>query len=126
MDIRPIRSEADYDWALTEIEPYFIDQPALHSAEADRFDILAALIAAYENEQWPIEVPDPIAAIEHWMELYGYSQADLATVVGSRSRASELLRRKRALTLTMAQQLHNQWDIPAAILIQPCRLDRAA
>jgi HTH-type transcriptional regulator / antitoxin HigA len=126
MDIRPIRCEADYDWALGEIEPYFISQPSPDSPDADRFDILAALIAVYEHQHWAIEAPDPVAAIEHWMEIHGYSQSDLAAVIGSRSRASELLRRKRALTMTMANQLHQQWDIPAAILIQPYALDQAA
>lgn len=126
MDIRPIRSEADYDWALAEIAPYFDNQPQVNSPEADRFDILAALIEVYETQQWSIEAPDPIAAIEHWMALHNYSQSDLALVVGSRSRASELLCRKRALTMTMVNQLHQLWKIPAAILIQPYALKQAA
>lgn len=126
MDIRPIRSEADYDWALGEIASYFDNQPQLNGPEADRFDILAALIEIYELQHWPIEALDPIAAIEHWMAIHNYSQRDLALVVGSRSRASELLCRKRALTLTMANQLHRQWNIPAAILIQPYALKQAA
>jgi HTH-type transcriptional regulator / antitoxin HigA len=126
MDIRPVRSEADYDWALAEIEPYFLNQPSPGSHEADRFDILSALIEVYENQQWPVEAPDPVAAIEHWMALYGYSQADLVNVIGSRSRASEILRRKRALTMTMANALHAQWGMPASILIQPYVVRMAA
>jgi HTH-type transcriptional regulator/antitoxin HigA len=59
MDVRPIRTEADYDWALAEIEPYFVNPPSVGTAEAERFDVLAALIEAYEAHHWPIEPPDP-------------------------------------------------------------------
>ena len=126
MDIRPIRNEADYDWALAEIEPYFGKEPDPGSAEADRFDILAALIEAYENRVWPISAPDPVAAIVAWMDEHGLDQAALGRLLGSRSRASELLRRKRPLTLGMAQAINAQWGIPAEILIQPYALDMAA
>ena len=89
MDIRPLRSEQDYDWALAEIERYFIDVPRQGTTEADRFDVLASLIQTYENTHWPIEPADPVEAIRYRMELSGLRQADLAGVVGSRSRASE-------------------------------------
>jgi HTH-type transcriptional regulator / antitoxin HigA len=126
MDIRPIRGETDYDWALAEIAPYFDQQPAPRSDAADRFDVLAALIESYENRHWSIEAPDPISAIRLWMDEHGFEQADLGRVLGSRSRASEVLRRKRPITLAMAQTLNAQWGIPADVLIQPYVLDLAA
>jgi HTH-type transcriptional regulator/antitoxin HigA len=122
MRIQPIRSEADYDGALQEIAAYFEREPAPGSSEADRFDVLAALIKAYEDEHWPIEAPHPVAAIRHVMQMRGYSQADLAKVLGSRSRASEVLNRKRHLTLEMAWALNKKWGIPAESLIRPYRL----
>ena len=126
MDIRPIRTEADYDWALAEIAQYFAQEPEPGSPEADRFDVLAALIQAYETQHWAIDTPDPVAAIHHWMDLHGYQQTDLALIMGSRSRASELLNRKRPLTLAMAYRLHEAWKIPAEILIRPSSLGIAA
>jgi HTH-type transcriptional regulator/antitoxin HigA len=122
MDIRPIRTEADYDAALKEIALYFEREPEPGSVAADRFDILAALIKAYEDEHWPIEAPNPIAAIKSFMEWRGYTQADLAKVLGSRSRASEILNRRRYLTLEMAWALTKKWGIPAASLIRPYKL----
>jgi HTH-type transcriptional regulator / antitoxin HigA len=126
MDIRPLRTETDYDWALAEIEPYFADEPAPNSPEADRFDVLSALIQSYEAQHWSIDAPDPVSAIKHCMELNRYSQSDLAAILGSRSRASELLGRKRPLSLAMAYRLHEAWKIPADILIKPYSVDLAA
>ena len=119
MDIRPIRSEADYEWALGEIARYFEDEPEKGTPEADRFDVLSDLIAAYEARHWAIELPDPIEAIRYRMEIGGLTQKDLAELLGSRSRASEVLHRRRPLTLEMARRLHSAWQIPAEILIQP-------
>jgi HTH-type transcriptional regulator/antitoxin HigA len=119
MDIRPIRTEADYDWALDEIQKYFDRQPELGTPEADRFDVLAALIEAYEAKHWSIEPADPIDSISYAMELRGLTQADLAALLGSRSRASEILNRKRPLTLEMARKLNEAWGIPAELLIRP-------
>lgn len=126
MDIRPIRTEADYDWALAEIEVYFDNEPGLGTPEADRFDVLFALVESYEEKHWPIDAPDAVSAIRNWMELHGYSQSDLSAVLGSRSRASEVLNRKRPLTLGMAYALHQNWKIPAEILIQPSAENMAA
>ena len=126
MDIRPIRTEADYDWALAEIAIYFDKEPALGTPEADRFDILAALVQFYEDRIWPIDAPDPISAISQWMEQHRYSQSDLAALLGSRSRASELLNRKRPLTMAMAFALHQHWKMPPELLIRPALLDIAA
>ncbi len=123
MDIRPIRTEEDYEAALKEIEPYFDQEPEPGSPEADRFDVLATLIEAYEREHWPIEPPDPVEAIRYCMEQRGYTQADLAALLGSRSRASEILKRRRPLTLEMIRKLHCKWDIPAESLLRPYDLE---
>jgi len=122
--VRPLRSEADYDWALTEITPYFERPPAEGTAEADRFDLLATVIEAYEAKHWPIEPADPIDAIRFRMETAGYTQADLARLLGSRPRASEIMNRRRALTIPMAYKLHREWNIPAEALIRPYHLSR--
>jgi HTH-type transcriptional regulator/antitoxin HigA len=121
MDIRPLRTEADYDWALAEIETYFAREPVPGTPEADRFDVLAALIAEYERHHWPIDPPDPAAAIRARMEQAAYTQADLARLLGSRSRASEILLGRRALTMEQVRRLHEAWNIPAEALIQPVR-----
>jgi HTH-type transcriptional regulator/antitoxin HigA len=116
---RPLRSEDDYDLALAEIGRYFEVEPKRGTPAADRFDLLAILIKDYENEHWPIEPPDPIEAIRWRMETAGYSQADLGRLIGSRQRASDILSRKRRLTIRMAWKLHRQWGIPAEALIRP-------
>jgi len=119
MNVRPIKAEADYDWALKEIEPYFEREPKRGTPEADRFDVLATLIEAYEAQHWPIDSPDAVEAIRFRMEQSGLRQADLAQLIGSRSRASEILRRKRPLTLEQAWKLHREWHIPAESLLRP-------
>lgn len=119
MDIRPIRTEGDYDWALKEIERYFEKEPEPGTSEGDRFDVLAALIEAYEAKRWPIEPADPVEAIRARMQQAGLGQTDLANLLGSRSRASEIMRRKRALTMEQAYKLHREWHIPAEILLRP-------
>lgn len=124
-NIRPIRTEADYNWALSEIETYFDTVPDMGTPEADRFDILAALIETYEAKVWPIEAPDPVEAIKATMESKGLSQADLARFLGSRSRASEIINRKRPLTLGMVQKLHSELGLPADVLIQPYHVEAA-
>lgn len=125
MDVRPIRNEADYDWALAEIEQYFLNEPAPGTPEADRFEVLADLIESYEGRHWPIGPADPIEVIRYRMEMGGFQTKDLAEVLGSKSRASEILNRKRAITLDMARKLHDAWGIPAEVLIRPYRLDAA-
>jgi HTH-type transcriptional regulator/antitoxin HigA len=125
MDVRPIRNEADYRWAVAEIEQYFDKEPARGTPEADRFLVLGDLIEAYEAKHWPIEHADPVEMIEYRMELGGFQTKDLAEVLGSKSRASEILNRKRPITLEMARKLHDAWGIPAEVLIRPYRLDAA-
>jgi HTH-type transcriptional regulator/antitoxin HigA len=117
MEVRPIRTEADYDAALKEIEHYFENEPEPGTVEADRFDVLAALIGAYEQVHWPIAAPDAISAIREVMASRHYTQSDLATLLGSRSRASEILNRRRPLTMEQARKLHKLWQIPAESLL---------
>jgi HTH-type transcriptional regulator/antitoxin HigA len=126
MDIRPLRTEEDYDWALTQIEPYFDTVPEPETAAADRFDILADLIAAYEARHHPIEPATPIDLIAAYMQDHGLTQNALAEVVGSVSRASEFLNRKRPLTLAAIQKIAAAWKLPPALLIQPYHLDETA
>ena len=117
--IRPLRSEVDYDAALEEIEGYFDDEPKPGTSEADRFDLLALVIEDYERAHWPIDPPDPVEAIRFRMEAGGFTQADLGKLLGSRQRASEILSRKRGLTMKMAWKLYREWGIPAEALIKP-------
>jgi HTH-type transcriptional regulator/antitoxin HigA len=122
-NIRAIRTEADYDWALAEIEQYFQAEPDPGTPAADRFDVLATLIEAYEAKHWPIEPADPIEAIRYKMEVAGLKQADLAELLGSASRASEILNRKRALTIDMVFKISRQWRIPAESLVRPYHIE---
>ena len=117
--IRPLRSEADYEAALDSIERYFDREPRPGTAEADRFDLLTLVIEDYERQRWPIEPPDPVDAIRYRMETGPFSQADLGRLIGSRQRASDILNRKRRITMQMAWALHRKWGIPAEALIRP-------
>lgn len=119
MDIRAIRTDNDYEWALGEIEAYFKNEPAPGSEDADRFDILADLVAAYEERRFPMPALDPVALVKAAMEDRGLSQKDLAQLLGSRSRASEILTRKRALSLDMIRLISRAWNIPADALVRP-------
>jgi HTH-type transcriptional regulator/antitoxin HigA len=119
---RPIRTEAEYKAALVEIERYFVNEPKKGTPEADRFDLLALLIEAYEDQHHPIGPPHPVEMIRHRMRTAGYTQADLAALLGSRARASEVLAKKRRLTLPMIWKLSRKWKIPAEALVQPYRL----
>lgn len=125
MDIRPIRNAEDHDWALAEVVRYFDAPPAPGSAEANRFDVLCDLIEAYEAKHHPVEPLDPIDLIRAHLETTGKRQADLADLFGSRSRASEVLNRKRLLTLDMVHRLVSQWGLPAEGLVRPYHLERA-
>jgi len=120
--IRPIRNEAEYDEALAKIARYFEKEPEPGTPAADVFDLLAMVIENYERRHWPIDPPDPVAAIEYRMTLSDYRQSDLAKLIGSRSRASEILNRKRPLTLDVIWKLNREWGIPAESLIKPYRL----
>ncbi len=117
--IRPLRSDAEHKAALAEIERYFEREPRLGTPAADRFDLLALVIEDYERRRWPIEAPDPIDAVRWRMQTGGFTQTDLGRLIGSRQRASDILSRRRRLTMKMAWKLHRAWGIPAEVLIQP-------
>ena len=119
--IRPLRNEADYDAALADIQRFFADEPKLGSEEADKFDLLALVIADYEARRWPIDPPDAVDAIRYRMETGGFTQADLGRLLGSRQRASDILNGKRRLTLRMAGKLHREWGVPAGALLEGSR-----
>jgi len=122
MEIRPIRNEAEYNAALKDIERYFEREPEPGTPEADRFDLLALVIEDYEDKHWPIETPDPVEAIKFKMEQKGFERADLVGLIGSRSRASEILNRRRHLTIDLIWKLSQKWGIPAESLIKPYKL----
>lgn len=117
MEIRPIRTQADYQESLREIELLF--DAAENTPEYDQLDILSTLIEAYEKTHFPIELPDPIEAIQYYMDARGWSRRELEVCLGSRARVSEILSRKRTLTLDMIRKLNQELRIPAEILIQP-------
>lgn len=117
MELRPIRTETDYRKALQEIELLFNATP--NTPEYDRLDVLSTLVEAYEKKHIPIELPDPIAAIQYYMDTRGWSNRDLEPCLGSLIGVSEVLSRKRSLTLEMIRKLNQQLGIPAQILIQP-------
>ena len=122
MDIRPIKTEEDYNWALAEVEAYFDDEPDVGSEAGNRFEILVTLIAAYEDQHYKIEAPEPVEMLKAHMAMTDRKQADLAKLLGSASRASEVLNRKRALTVDMIHRLHHEWGIPSDCLIAPYHL----
>ena len=116
MEIKPIKTEKDYEQALERLEIIFDAKPG--SPEGDELEVLGILIDQFENEKFPIGLPDPIEAIKFRMEQMGYNQTDLANIVGLKSRASEILNRKRKLSLEMIRQLHERLHIPTDVLIQ--------
>ena len=124
MEIRPIRTKADYRAALSEVERLWNVEP--DTKAGDRVDVLVTLIEAYEAKHHAIPAPDPIAAIEFVMEQKGLSRRDLEATIGSRGRVSEVLTRKRSLTLPMVRGLSALLDIPAEILVQPYETRSAA
>lgn len=116
-EIKPIRTEDDYDAVLAEISTLM--DAELGTPKGDRLDVLVTLVEAYEARYWRIASPDPIEAIKLRMQQRGLTRQDLEKVLGSKSRVSEVLNRKRPLTLEMIRQLHATWGIPAESLIQP-------
>lgn len=120
-EIRPIHNEDDYQAALDEVRGLWDAEPG--TAEHDRLEVLGILIDDYEDRRWRIEALDPVEAIKLCMAEAGYEQADLSRLLGSASRASEILNRKRALTMDMAYKLHREWKIPAEALLKPTHID---
>src|SRR5215212_7866561 len=116
MTVKPIKTEKDYQQALARLELIFNSKK--DTPEGDELEILTILIEKYENEHFPIDFPDPIEAIKFRMEQLGYNQAELAEIIGLKSRASEILNKKRKLSLDMIRQLHESLKIPTDVLIQ--------
>jgi len=124
MKIKPIRNEADHSEALKQIERLW--GAAEGTAAGDRLDVLITLVNAYEEQHYPIDLPDPIQAIEFRLEQEGKDARALIGVIGSRSRVFEVMRGKRALSLSMIRALHRHFHIPAEVLIQPAKPRRPA
>jgi HTH-type transcriptional regulator / antitoxin HigA len=122
--LKPIRSEADYDAALAEIERLWGARAG--TPEGDRLDILATLVDAYENEHYPMDPPDPIEAIKFRMEQQGLTRKDLEGILGSRTRVAEVLNRRRGLSINMIRRLHEKLGISVEVLIRPTRTKKAA
>ena len=117
MDIRPVRTEADYRAALKEAERLWDAEPG--TLEGDQVEVLSTLIEAYEAQQHPIPAPDPIVAILFMVEQKGLTRRDLEPAIGSRYRVSEILNRRRPLTLPMVRALSVLLEIPIDVLVQP-------
>jgi HTH-type transcriptional regulator/antitoxin HigA len=124
MNIKPIKNETDYQAALEEIERLFEAVP--DTPEGDQLEVLVTLVEAYEEKHYSIPKPDPIEAILYHMESRGLTRRDLQPYIGSRARVSEVLNRKRSLTMEMIRNLHKGLGIPAEILIQPYHTDKDA
>jgi HTH-type transcriptional regulator/antitoxin HigA len=120
-EVKPIRSEADYEQALAEVEQLW--GAKLGTPEGDRLDVLATLIDAYEARQYPIDPPDPIEAIKFRMEQQGLTRRDLEGIIGTRTRVAEILNRRRNLSISMIRRLHDRMGISADVLIRPSRND---
>jgi HTH-type transcriptional regulator / antitoxin HigA len=116
MEIKPIRTEADYEAALAEVERLWGAEPG--TPDGDRFEVLFTLVEAYEEKQYPILPPDPVEAIKYFMESRGLERRDLEPYIGPGGRVSEVLNRKRPLTLAMIRKLNAGLGIPAEVLIQ--------
>ncbi|UCN00433.1 helix-turn-helix domain-containing protein [Sulfurimonas sp. SWIR-19] len=110
MNIKPIKNEQDYNDALQKIEALMSATP--NTPEMDELEVLTTLVEAYEEQHYKIDAPDPIEAIKFRMEQEGLKQKDLVSIVGSKSRVSEILNKKRKLTIEMIRNLHKQLHIP--------------
>ena len=121
MNIQPIRNDDDHRAALAEIERLW--GAAEGSDDADKLDVLTTLVEKYEESRWPIAEPDwdPVDVLHHAIDELGHTQAELSELLGSRSRASEILNRQRALTVDMIHRISESWRIPAELLVKPYR-----
>lgn len=127
MEIRPIRTDEDHRAALAEIDRCWGASEG--TEDADQLDVLLALVEIYEEKRWPIEIDesfDPIDVLNYSIEELGHTQAELGELLGSRSRASEIISRQRALTVDMIHKISEGWKIPADLLVRPYKLERAA
>jgi len=119
MEIKPIRTKADYARTLREIERLWGARQG--TPDGDRLDVLATLADAFEQKHFPVDPPDPIEAIRFRLEQQGLDPRALVGVIGGRSRVYEVMQRKRALSLEMIRRLHQRFGIPAEVLIRPSR-----
>lgn len=122
MDIHPIKTEADYQAALEEIQSLFDAAP--NTPQGDKLEVLATLVEVYEEKHFLIPAPDPIEAVRYFMDSRGLTRKDLEPYIGNRARVSEVLNRKRPLTLRMIQRLHNTLGVPADMLLKPYQVSR--
>lgn len=122
-ELKPLRSEVDYEAALVEVQRLW--GAPLGTPEGDRLDVLATLIDRYEAEHDPIDPPDPIEAIRFRMEQQQLTRKDLEGILGSRSRIAEVLNGRRGLSIAMIRRLHEKLGISADVLIRPSRINRA-
>jgi HTH-type transcriptional regulator / antitoxin HigA len=116
MEIKVIKTEKEYQQALKRLDEIF--DAKVDSNNADELELLSLIIEKYEEEQFPMDLPDPIEAILFRMEQLGFHQKELASAIGLKSRASEILNRKRKLSLEMIRKLHQNWGIPTDVLIK--------
>ena len=124
MEIRPIKTKADYRAALKEIEALMAAER--DTPEGERLDVLVTLVEAYENKHYRFDLPDPVEAIKFRMEQKGMTPKDLVPMIGRINRVYEILSRRRPLTLAMIQRLHSELGIPAESLIKQPEKRRAA
>jgi HTH-type transcriptional regulator/antitoxin HigA len=127
MEIRPIRTDQDHRVALAEIDACWGAPEG--TEEGDRLDVLLALVEIYEAKRWPIDLDesfDPIDVLNYAIDEFGHTQAELADLLHSRSRASEILSRRRVLTVDMIHRISEAWRIPADLLVRPYKTERAA
>ena len=123
-ELKPIRTKADYNRALADVERLWGAKGG--TPEGDRLDVLATLIDAYETEHYPMDPPDPVEAIKFRMEQQGLTRKDLEPLIGTRTRVSEVLNRKRNLSIGMIRRLHDRLGISAEVLIRPSQNTKAA
>ncbi len=124
MDIKPIKTKADYQAALKEIETLMGAKP--RTPKGDRLEVLVTLVEAYEAKHYPLDLPDPVEAIKYAMESKGLSVKDLKPMIGRSNRVYEILSRRRPLTLKMIWSLHRKLGIPAESLVRPSKKAHAA
>ena len=123
-ELKPIRTEADYEAALSEVERLWGAKSG--TSEGDRLDVLATLIDVYESKHYPMDPPYPIEAIRFRMEQQGLTRKELEPLIGARGRVAEVLNRKRSLSIEMIRRLHDHLGISADVLIRPTRHEEAA
>jgi HTH-type transcriptional regulator / antitoxin HigA len=127
MEIRPIRTDKDHKAALAEIEACWGAPEG--SEQGDKLDVLLALVEIYEAKRWPTDITkrfDPIDVLNYAIDELGHSQVRLAELLNSRSRASEILSRRRPLTVEMIHKISEAWKIPADLLVRPYKIERIA